>query len=325
MPKKQKILKYILFFLTLLLAFLSWFSVDQAITVPDSSTWGAPIFWFALFFVSLSLCLVLIKRLIFVELLLIATFALSTIFILGRGETGKHLVVILLAFLFAAWGIGRIRQDLKMNIKIDLWKTLKTGSTFLILAFSLIITSQYYCETKNTRLENTLPKFQIKALSDTFTSKFLASFNPDFEDLDKDGITVDEFILEAQKKKLTENPEEGNAKLLETSQAFLLEKGRSEMSELTGKKLTGQEKMADVFAAAVNNKINDFVAPNFSGNSHSPARRLIIAFLLFLTVVSLGSFLGIFLIPLTKLIFWILKKIGLIEIKKLQKEVEEIV
>jgi energy-coupling factor transporter transmembrane protein EcfT len=248
------------------------------------------------------------------------------IFISGRGETGKHLLLIFLAFLFATWGIGRIRQDLKMNIKIDLWKTLKTGSTFLILAFSLIITSQYYVETKNTRLENTLPKFQIKALSDTLTSKFLASFNPDFENLSQDGITVDEFILEAQKKKLAENlkEEDAKAKLLESSQTFLLEKGRSEMSELAGKKLSGQEKMADVFAAAVNNKINDFVAPNFSGNSHSSAWRLIVALLLFLTVVSLGSFLGIFLIPLTKLIFFVLKKIGLIEIKKIQKEVEEI-
>lgn len=326
MPQKQKILKYILIFLTLLFSFLAWFSVSQAINIPTASTWGAPIIWFSLFFINLSLCLVLIKRLVFAELIILAAFFLSLLFVFIWEGIFQHILVILVGFLFASWGIRRIRQDLKLNIIIDLWKTLRTGSTFLILAFSLIIASQYYWETRNTSLESTLPKFKIDALSEKLTSTVLSFINSDFKNLDEEDITVDQFILETRKKKFTESlvSEELSNELFENSQALVLEEGRQQLSDLAGMKLSGQEKLSDIFSSTVNNRINNFITPSFSENSQLPLLHLILAFILFLTVASLGSFLGIFLIPLTNLIFFGLRKINLVEIIKIQKEVEEI-
>lgn len=326
MPEKQKILKYILIIFTGLFSFLAWLSVSRAINIPTSSTWGAPIFWFSLFFISLSLSLVLIKRLIFMELITLATFFLSSIFVFVTGGIFWHALIIFTGFLSAFWGIGRIRQDLKLNIKIDLRKTLKTGSAFLILAFSLIIASQYYWETKNTSLENTLPKFKIDALSENLTSRILSSVNPDFKNLSEDGITVDQFLLENGKKQLAETASLGlvGDKLLESNQALVLEEGRKQFSDLAGMTLSGQEKLSGVFSSIINNRANNFIAPNFSDNSQLPMFHFILACVLFLTVVSLGSFLSIFLILVTKLIFWGLRKMGLIAVVKTLKEVEEI-
>lgn len=326
MPEKQKILKYILIFLTLLFSFLVWFSVSQAINVPTASNWGIPILWFSFFFISLSLCLVLIKRLVFAELIILATFFLSLLFVFIWEGIFQHILVILISFLFASWGIRRIRQDLKLNIIIDLWKTLRTGSALLIFAFSLIIASQYYWETKNTSLESTLPKFKIDTLSEKLTSKFLSSINPDFKNLDEESTTVDQFILETRKKQSPEGLTlaELDNNFYENSQALVLEEGRRQLSDLAGIKLNGQEKLSDIFSVIVNNRVNNFIAPSFSENSQLPLLHLILAFILFLTVGSLGSFLGIFLIPLTKLVFFGLRKNGLVEIVKIQKEVEEI-
>ena len=326
MPEKQKILKYILIFLTLLFSFLAWFSVSQAINVPTASTWGAPILWFSFFFISLSLCIVLIKHLIRTELVVLASFLLSLLFVFNWEKTFQHLLIILVSILFAFWGIRRIRQDLKLNIKIDLWKTLRTGSTFFILALSLTIASQYYWETKNTSLENTLPKFKIDALSEKLTSKVLSFVNPDFKNLDEENITVDQFILETRKKQFTESlaSEELSNELFENSQALVLEEGRRQLSDLAGVKLNGQEKLSDIFSSTVNNRINNLISPSFSENSKLPLLHLILAFILFLTVASLSSFLGILLIPLANLIFFGFRKSGWIEIIKIQKEVEEI-
>jgi hypothetical protein len=261
-----------------------------------------------------------------VELVALVAFFLSLYFVFISGGIFWHSLIIFMGFLFASWGIGRIRQDLKLNIVIDLWKTLKTGSTFLIFAFSLIIASQYYWETKNTSLESALPKFKIDALSEKLTSKVLSSVNPDFKNLDEDNITVDQFILETGKKQFEEEAVlmKAGSGLYENSQALVLEEGRKQFSDLAGMKLSGQEKLSDVFSSIVNNRINSFIVPSFSENSNLPLLHLILAFILFLTVVSLGSFLSIFLIPLTKLIFFALRRNGLVEIIKVQKEVEEI-
>lgn len=261
------------------------------------------------------------------ELIVAASFFSSLFFVLASNGIFWHSLIIFLSLLFASWGLGRIRQDLKLNIRIDLWKTLRTGSAFFIFALALIIASQYYWETKNTSLENTVPKFKLDALSEKVTSKFLSSINPDFKNVEEDGLTVDQFILETKKKQIENDPilktlEDNFSK---NSQELVLGEGRRQLSDLAGVKLTGQEKLADIFSVIINNKVNDFVAPSFSENSKLPLLHLILAFILFLTVASLGSFLGIFLIPLTKLIFFVLRKIGLVEVIKVQKETEEIV
>jgi hypothetical protein len=327
MPQKQKILKYGLIFLTMLSSFAAWFSVSRAINIPTAGSWSAPILWFSLFFISLSLCLVLIKRLVWVEIITGISFFFSLFFVLASGGIFHHALIIFLCFLIASRGIERIRQDLKLNIKVDLWKTLRTGSAYLMLAIALIIASQYYGETKNISLQKTLPEFKLNAFSEKLTSKILASINPDFKNLEEESISVDQFVLKASREQFANNQNLAGIDqvLFGDNQALVLAEGRQQLSNLSGMKLNGQEKLADIFSSIVNDKVKDFIAPSFSEDSQLPLLHLILAGALFLTVLSLGSFLGIFLLPLTKLIFAGLRKIGLVDVIKIQKEVEEIV
>jgi len=248
---------------------------------------------------------------------------------------------------------------LELNIKINLRKTITTGKTFIIIGMAIVISSQYFYTIKDKDLENILPKIQSSKAFDALTSKILGIINPDFKNISGNSATVDEFILETQKKQ-TENenvatlseeqldaningqlgdnasPQQKeelkkdtqdklkniNTRLLESNQQIVLEQSRKNLSEIVGKELTGQEKVSEIFPQMINKKITDYFRPK-AGESHSlPLLPMILAIILFLTIVPLGSFLNIFWILFSRLIFWILCKSGAITIGKVQKEVE---
>ena len=143
MDKKQ-ILKYFLIIFTLAVAFFSWFSIDRAINIPAASEWLAPIFWFSLLFVFLCLDSILIKNTNLLKIIYAVSFFSSFVFVLRW----QHILAILVAVLCVIPASEKIRNDLKSNIKISLWRALRVGRSFIILSFALIIASQYYFEVK---------------------------------------------------------------------------------------------------------------------------------------------------------------------------------
>jgi hypothetical protein len=120
----------------------------------------------------------------------------------------------------------------------------------------------------------------------------------------KDFKNSKEMIISAQQQILIENFEKEK----------FLEAGRKQLSEATGEKITGQEKIGQVMSKIVNNKINEIISPAlFNGNKEVLAGFL--AVLLFLTIWPLGSILAVFLVMLADGIFWILRKMKLIEME----------
>jgi hypothetical protein len=110
--------------------------------------------------------------------------------------------------------------------------------------------------------------------------------------------------------------------LLESNQEIILVESRKNLSEIIGKNLMGQEKISEIFPQMINKNITDYFRPNVSENHSLPLLPMILAIVLFLTIVPLGSFLNIFWTLLSRLIFWILYKSGAVSIGKVQKEVE---
>ncbi len=351
----KQILKYSLIVLTIVNSFFAWRSVERALNVSGSSDWIVPGILFSSFFILLYLSAILIKERHFIYVMTLLCFSLSFVFIF----VSWHFVSIFLGFLLASFGIFHIRRDMQLNIKVNLGKAITTGKTFLIIAVALIISSQYFYTIKDKDLENIMPRIQSSKAFDALTSNILGAINPAFKDVSGNSATVDEFILETQNKQTEDenitalsdeqldasiNNQMGNnfspqqkedlkkdtqdklktisKELLDSNQKIILEQSRKDLSEIVGKDLTGQERVSEIFPQMINKKIADYFRPKVNENHSLPLLPMILAIILFLTIVPLGSFLNIFWTLLSRLIFWILVKSGAITIGKVQKEVE---
>jgi hypothetical protein len=353
---KIKILKYILVTLTLLGAFFAWLAVDQAINVEGASIWGLPILLFSLLFIFLYLSIILIRKIPILQAMLGTVFLASFIFAFSFA----HIVAIILAYLLALWSMIRIKADLHLNVKVNLWKSIRVGSSLMLFSFAVAITSQYYCEIKSRSAEHLMPHFSVGKTTGGLTSKFLSVMNPEFKNLDQEGLTIDQFILQTQKEqiknasasgeigiKIDQQIEKTGANLsLEQKQILredalkkindsnesmsieqeqlLLAEGRKKFSEIAGVTLAGDEKVSEVLSAFINQKIDQYLGSDMTDSQESSPLPLIMALGLFLTILPIGSLLSALWIMVVEMVILIFTKTKLISIVKVPVEMEVI-
>lgn len=327
---KTKIIKYILVFAIMLSGFASWFSIDRAVNVSDSSTWLVPIIWFSIFFINLSLGAIIIndKKILFSALAL--SFFSSLIFTFSFWYFG----ILLISFFVAGIAVRKISNDLELNIKISLTKSIRTGKVFLILALALASSSQYYFETKDTPLANIIPKFETREI----TAQILPMIYPNFKNDSQEELTVDEFLLEMSSENsdnilsgfLSDSKTSEVASMIGkeqmkeitlANQEMILKEGRKNLEDIVGRDITGQEKMSDVFSDMISARMNEIFSSALARNEW-PMISALPASILFLTIISLGPFLGFLAIYAAVFIFWLFKVFGLVKISKEMKEVE---
>jgi hypothetical protein len=351
--EKQKILKYILIGLTLLLSFFSWYLIHQALNNVGSHSWILPAISFSFLFIFISLDIVLIKETYLLELVFFSSYLLTFFFFFDI----RHLAFILLSLIFAFVAIWQIKREMKLNLKLSLMRIIGAGKYFLVFSLALMISSQYYFEIKNFSLEKIIPRFETSRSSSFIASKILSLINPNFANLDTDNLTIDEFISQIQQKQMDEltdqesgkldeiidqqagtslTPEQKtsirqeaiqqinkNRKLVENSSQSVQE-GRKALSEMVGFELKGNEKASEVFTQIINKKIADRIQDTFSNQKNFPVFPIILAVLLFLAIISLGSILNYIYIPIAIFFFFIFKKMGLIAVSKIPTEKEVI-
>ncbi|MFZ2193360.1 MAG: hypothetical protein WAV31_03890 [Candidatus Moraniibacteriota bacterium] len=329
---KTQITKNVLAFLILLFGLLLWISVDRAINIPQSSTWLIPIIYFSLFFISISLGSIIIKK----RLVLYSALVISFIFNLIFTFSFWHLGILIFSSLLAYVAMEKIAKETRNGIILDVFKSIRIGRATLIVAIALSISSQYYFEIKNTNRAGVIPEFKIDKLS----SKIIPAIYPDLENMEKENLTVDDFILRASTEKsknlitemlgtskLDEEVADTNQaqtkKITQEDQEQLLKEGRLKISDLANREVLGSEKISDIFSEIISSKINTYFSPSLV-KENSSIISWIAALVLFLTIISLGSFLSFVVIYLAVFIFWILRKTGLIKVSKVLMEVEVI-
>jgi hypothetical protein len=331
---QKNILKFSLFFLSISVAFFAWFSVSRAITVSGSSVWLVPMLWLSLFYLVYSLEFILVKEKILINLSIGLGIFLSLIF----APNLWHLIVLLLAVGLLFISYRQIRIDLGMNVKLHLPKTLRMGKMAFILAVALVISSQYYFEATSVGLLK-LPTFDASViLENKFAQNVLYKINPDLQKLEDKDLTVDQMILNNYRESQAGGGESDLIDLAQNSQVIssvnmqkieqlrdqkVLEAGREQLGKMANQKLTGSEKVSVVLTEIMNQKIQSLVSPDYS-DEKLPVVPLGMAFILFLTVLSLGAFLVRVLVHLISFIFWIFIFGKVITIKKVPVEMEVI-
>jgi hypothetical protein len=330
----KKIIQYILPALTIIISFFSFLSVYWAIKIPEASTWLAPTIWFSLLFVLICLSVVIVKNKIIIYLSLFLTLLPSIIFSFNTW----HFLVIIFCFLLLLGANARIKGDIDFGKKIKLSRSLRFGKAYIYVAMALVISSQYYFLVKDEPVQKLVPDFKMDGITNYFTPKIFSAISPNFSSSLGDETTVDQFIIQMQEnqldkmgyspEKLAELPPDQRAVIqkqiddeMKNNQDELFAEGRKKFSDLTGREVSGSEKISDILSEVVNSKINNYITPKNVDLTAIPIVPIFVL-VLFLTVASLGSFMGIFLVPIAAGIFRLLVKLGFITIAKVQSEVE---
>lgn len=327
--------------LAIAISFFAFWSVERAVLVPEASNWIVPMVWFTLFFAFLCLAIILTKQAGLLALLFVLALSSSFFFASSPG----HLMGFIFGFLFLFAGMERIKRDIKNGIRINLWRSIRMGRMLLVLGISAVITSQYYFEAVKIGADKIIPKFEMNSQTSELTTKILARINPDFAVLENDELTIDELLFNKIKEQSLDKTDprmasqtesvvgettkneikkEAITKMNKESSELMLEEGRKQFSKITGYNLTGQEKVSEVIASIVNNKINEFFQPGIGGPASSSAIPFIFAIILFLTLISIGPFLAALGSLFSILIFKILVKAGIVAINKVPTEAEVI-
>lgn len=331
---QKNILKFSLFFLSLIVAFFAWFFVSRAITVADSSVWLVPALWFSFLYIIYSLEFILVKEKILINLSIIGGVFLSLIF----APNFWHFLILLFSAMPLSVSCLQIKKDLGLNVKIHLPKTLRMGKTFFMLALALVISSQYYFQAKSAGLLK-LPIFDAGAILDNkWAREILYKLNPDLQKLEDENLTVDQMILDNFQENKMDSGEADLLKLAQDSQIIplanlqkieelqkqkVLEAGREQLGKMANQQLTGSERVSAVLTEIMNHKIQSLVSPDYSQEGF-PAVPVGMAAILFLTVLSLGAFLLRILVHVISFIFWIFLYGQIVTIKKVPVEMEVI-
>lgn len=282
---RNKLLEPLMLAGLFLSAFLCWFFLYRAVTVPDASVWGAPIASFFILLVVFYMCTVLVRRTAYLGLVLAASLLLSLVF----AATPLHFAFLMLSAGIAYYAMRNIRESLGLSIRLSFFNSFMNGRSYLVLALIVAITSQYYALVSRGGREVNLPTFEVSKDVSYFLGKLYGHVNPKYSFFSSAReMTVDKFILQNQTVVLP-----GQDPVRSAAEAgAVLEKGRKQLSELSGKQLAGSEQVAEVFVDFATRKINDYFAVGIARSSKSSPIPLFLTCVLFLTLLPVATIVG---------------------------------
>lgn len=269
----------------LLSTFLAWYILYRAVTVPGSSVWGAPITIFFILLIFFFMSTVFVRRTAYLGAVLAASLLLSLVFV----ATPLHLALLTLSAVIAYYATRSIRGGLESSVRLSFFNSFMGGRSYIVFALIVAITSQYYALVSRAGREVNLPTFEISKDVTLSLGKLYGHINPKYAFFSSARqMTIDEFIMQDQNVGLSA----GEAVLSTAAVSSLLAQGRNQLSELSGKRLSGGEQVADVFLDLASRKINDYFAVGIAQSSKSSPVPLFLTCVLFLTLLPVATIVG---------------------------------
>ncbi|HBO17074.1 MAG: hypothetical protein UR69_C0002G0273 [Candidatus Moranbacteria bacterium GW2011_GWE2_35_2-] len=330
----------------------AWFLLHQSVINSSINDWIVPGIFFSAVFVFWIVAVILIKKTSHIATVFFLSLIPSLFFVFDIG----HFLVLSIAFLFLLMAATRIERELTTSVKINLWRTVRLGRIMMVFALSLAISSHYYFEIKNNNAHHNIPDFNLGNANEKIITKVVSFIYPEIDFSEENKLTVDEFILQAQQKKMNtdsddkkeiegiiaeqfgeniteqqkkeiiENYQNQSEEFAEKNNELILRKGRKQISDLIKRPVRGDEEVASVFSQMISTKIEDFINFDAGKSSYGSASYLpvILTFLLFLSILSFGSFFGPLWVMLAQVIFWLMVKLRWVKINKIMVEQEVI-
>lgn len=325
-----------------LLALASWRVFFDAVMIPDVTNTVKALFWFSLLGAAFLLGTIVWKERLSQIIAPMVVFIPSFLFI----QTWYHLTFVIIAGMFAHLAIRFVQDEIKDRVRFR-FSHARAGQFTFLLGLSIALSSGYFASIKGETWEELVPRFSIGEGTAAVAIKTVAYVYPEWKNLGNEGITVDEFLLGLQKDKEGEGTMEGSSSLNpadfpglaeylkqsvieggavskeELTEELYLRAGREQIAKLTGKTVRGDEKIADVFSAAIQHRIITVLSGEEVSNHLSPTIvPLVLALLLFLTLLSLGTIIAYFWLGMSFLLFQIALFFGWVRVERVMREQE---
>lgn len=265
--------------------------------------------------------------------------------------TGYHLLFVLLSSLVVLLGVQSIQRELTDQIRFRFVANVRAGSLSVVIGIALALSSAYFGSIRTESWEELVPRFSIGEGTAVALIKTVAYLYPEWQNLADEGMTVDGFLLSLEKDETAapsgtapsvslgvessvplpvlaeylrqHGASQGTLSGETLSQELMLLNGREQIAGLVGRPVRGDEKIADVFSMAIQRKAVAVLSGDQVSRHLSPAIvPLILALLLFFTLLPLGSLLALFWVMGSFLLFRLALFFGWVKIERVPREQE---
>lgn len=243
--------------------------------------------------------------------------------------------IFILAFLISIGvlflGLSRVREENASRIRLSVQRSLTRGAPFIVAAFSFGLALFYFSTVRTLPIDTVLSRVSFGSNAGGFLTRALSLLNPEFRSVNVNNLTVDEF-LRATNGDVESNVQQGFGvssefpndlhddgmvnfvsldQIDQIRKDVVLSAGRDRFSRLIGRKLSGDERMADVLSEIVNRRVASFSTEVESYQNLVPSILAIVVFLTVYSTISLLSFLWIFSV---RILFSLLRLFRLVRV-----------
>lgn len=329
----------------LLLAWMGWFFILRTLYFNANFYWSGPIVFFYCALALLGIYVLMEDN----RKLLSLIIAAATLPSLVMSIKNWYLILPMwmLANLIINLGVDRIKAEQQNRLKILPHSLMKFGLPLVTTAMALLISTNYFLSIKDKTERGQVPKIDIVIPTGLINAVLSASSSMVPEESVRglsQEITVDQYIqrnldtelsigqedvdqyFSSQGRTLTPEQKQQIRQQLESAEdasiGIATLEGRNRLSQQLGMPLTGQEKMKDVLAQYINNRVKKFFNSDEEGGNILPVG---MALALLLTIKSLAWVLSFPLAWTITGVFRIMVKMKVVEVITVNKSAEEIV
>lgn len=318
MSSQRQVIALIILFVVAFVAYFGFSSVMDAVLLAGASVFLAPIAWFFLAITLFSVGAVIWRERTYQSagsiLLVLPSFFFA--------PTLAHAAILAAASLLIFSGLIRIGHELASRLRFSLYRSVFVGMSQIILALSLVISSQYYTHIEPLPWNRLVPSFDLAEGTGAWLLRIAGTFSPSLASLQNRNLSVDEFLTDlrpvVEVGGSTETVSNGIGEAVR--QAEIL-RSKLELSRLLGREVGGTESMNEILSEVLRKKIVAFVSGNTTETTGSvPFLPFFLAILLFFTIYPVGSVLASLALSLAAVLFALLVRAGFIVIKKVPAE-----
>jgi hypothetical protein len=256
------------------------------------------------------------------------------------------------------WSILSIDRELSEHLTLRFFSSARMGTFLFTLGFSLMIVAAYATLIAQIPSEKLIPRFSLNDGMGKVVLHMAGKISPPLAQIENNQLSVDEFLLglippdnrEEDRNALISSglsSENGDSKNIisrdasqllqglpglsgvesgaEIQKKLFLSEGRRRMGDMLGREVYGGERVTDVLSEIINKKMsNTFSVSPVEGESVSVLRAAL-SILLFLSLLSLGSFLGVIWAGVADFVFWLLRGANILAIRRIPVEAEQVV
>ena len=306
--------EYILGLLTIVTGVLFWYTYKA--TASNFSFLSFQFSWILIllsaFLVSVSIGLLLItEKWYFVTIFALALLPVLFIF----GITPSYIVLYILSIGTSFLGFSRTKDEEENRVDSKVWRPLRSGLPIILTSISLILASSYYLTlTADTVLNgsNLIPRgFYNLIINSSSGPRAIQTVFPGFDP----NLTTDQYI------RMIFERDTGTkfSSLPNSEQTAILAQSRNQIYQQYGVKISGDERLGDVFYKAMVNRSDVLIQPY---KQFLPFAFAIALFIFLRTTASPYSW---FVILVSWGIIELLLRFKIIQITRIQRVQEELV